>query len=119
MKTKRRRSHHRPKFFFCLPLVLFFYFVGAKTTKTTTRFFEVEGKEAKVKPSEEDFGAILISEIMYNPIKSAKSSESSSSSPSFPEGDDDMPSSFDKACTANGEELASWVVRLVWWYPEE
>ena len=39
----------------------------------------MEGKEAKVKPSEEDFGAILISEIMYNPIKSAKSSESSSS----------------------------------------
>ena len=77
MKTKRRRSHHRPKFFFCLPLVLFFYFVGAKTTTKTTRFFEVEGKEAKVKPSEEDFGAILISEIMYNPIKT-KSSESSS-----------------------------------------
>ena len=75
--TKRRRSHHRPKFFFCLPLVLFFYFDGAKTTTKTTRFFEVEGKEAKVKPSE-DFGAILISEIMYNPIKSAKSSESSS-----------------------------------------
>ena len=78
MKTKRRRSHHRPKFFFCLPLVLFFYFVGAKTTTKTTRFFfEVEGKEAKVKPSEEDFGAILISEIMYNPIKT-KSSKSSS-----------------------------------------
>jgi hypothetical protein len=76
--TKRRRSHHRPKFVFCLPFVLFFYF-GAKTTTKTTRFFEVEGKEAKggVKPSEEDFGAILISEIMYNPIKT-KSSESSS-----------------------------------------
>ena len=67
--TKRRRSHHRPKFFFCLPFVLFFYFVKT-TTKTTRFFFEVEGKEAKkVKPSEEDFGAILISEIMYNPIK--------------------------------------------------
>ena len=37
----------------------------------------MEGKEAKVKPSEEDFGAILISEIMYNPIQ-RKSSESSS-----------------------------------------
>ena len=37
----------------------------------------------------------------------------------FPEGDDDVSSSFDKACNANGEELASWVVRLVWWYPEE
>jgi hypothetical protein len=75
--TKRRRSHHRPKFFFCLPLVLFFYFAKT-TTKTTRFFFEVEGKEAKkVKPSEEDFGAILISEIMYNPIKT-KSSESSS-----------------------------------------
>jgi len=81
MKTKRRKrpkreSRHR-SFFFCLPLVLFFYFVGAKTTTKTTRFFGVEGKEAKVKPSEEDFGAILISEIMYNPIKT-KSSKSSS-----------------------------------------
>jgi hypothetical protein len=72
--TSRRRRRRRA--FLLLFCVVVVGLVSSSSTRTRSSFLFVEGAKTKrLSLSETDFGAILISEIMYNPTKRGEAKE--------------------------------------------